>query len=285
MPDISNIDRDYAAETIDQLSRDYGHFEAAVTEVLDQARTLPATVEDDETQGRYAATIKSLRDLNDRIEGVRISEKEPHLRRGNAVDSWFGAMKAKLVRKQKNDKAGAADVLQARVNDYVNRKAAEERRRRDEEARLAREAEDKARREREAAERAAAEAAAKAARARKPENVEKTQQEAAERAAEAARLRDEESRAKEQRQDATADASAKTADLVRTRTDSGHLVTAKREPHVEIIDGMKLDAVALWAFVKDDHKLAALKAWAKITQHKKQMDGAIIEMRDVAVIR
>ena len=130
--------------------------------------------------------------------------------------------------------------------------------------------------------RAVAEEAAR--RARKAEHIEAHEEEArilrkaAHAAAEQEALRG-------LSQDARAAAAAPTADLIRSRTEEGHLVTAKREPFVEIVDEMKLDPLKLWAFVKSEHKLQALKAWAKVTQHKQPMEGAIIELRDRAVIR
>lgn len=280
-----NIAPDNAKLETERLTADYAELARSVADALGEARRLPAEVADEDTQSTYAAVIKRLRDLATRVEGIRELEKEPHLRRGNAVDSFFGALRAKLTAKNKTDAPGAVDVLQKRVNAYVQKKADEERRRREEAERAARAEEARIRNERIAAERAAAEEAARAERARKPENKEAAADAAAAAAAEAERLRDEEDRARQSRQDATIEATAKTADLVRTRTDSGHLVTAKQVPYVEIVDAMKLDPAVLWAFVKDDAKLAALKSWAKTTQYKKPMAGAIIEMRDEAVIR
>jgi hypothetical protein len=48
---------------------------------------------------------------------------------------------------------------------------------------------------------------------------------------------------------------------------------------------MALDKEKLWAFLKDDDVLKALKAWAKTTSHRQPMAGAIIELRDESVIR
>ncbi len=280
-----NQEVDHAQIVIDRLALDYAELQRSLADALDQARALPSEVNDEDAQSEYARVIKNLRDLDARVEALRVSEKEPYLRGGNAVDSFFKVMRSKLFRQNKNDKAGAADVLQARVNDYVQRKAAEERRKRDEEAARARAEEERLRRERQEEERKQREAEEKAARARKAQNEEAARQAAAEAEEAAARLRAQEQAARDARRQAEADAAAKTADLVRTRTDSGHTVTAKQVPYVEITDSMKLDVVALWPFVKDDAKLAALKQWARTTGHKKQMDGAIIEMRDEAVIR
>ena len=276
---------DYAKEVTERMARDYAALQESLTEALADARTLPKEVNDDGVMGTVAHAVKRLRDVGDRIEAIRVAEKEPFLCGGNAVDSFFGALLAKIARKKKTDPVGAIDVLQARVDDYVNRKAAEERRRREEEARVAREAEEKARSAREAAERAQREAEEKAARARKQENIDLQRQAAREAEAAAQAAREAEERARRQEQDARAAATAKTADLVRTRTDEGNMVTAKQEGYVEVTDYAKLDAKILWDFIKDEHKLAALKQWAKITQHKRQMDGAIIGLRDKAVIR
>lgn len=275
---------DFAALESSRLRKDYEWLEASVRDALEKARELPAEVTDDDVQSDYASAVKSLRDLHARIEALRVTEKEPHYRRGVATDSFFNTFKAKIAKDKKHDPNGAIDVLQARIDNYVRAKAEAARRAREEEERIAREAERKAREEREKAERAAREAEQKAARAR---NEEKRRE--AEAAAEAARLEAdrrarEEERARQERQDASASAQTKTADMVRTRTESGHMVTARREPYVEITDSMALDPAKLWAFVKDDHKLAALKAWAKTTGYKQQMAGAVIEMRDRAVV-
>lgn len=281
----SNEAPDHAQIVTDRLASEYAEISRSVADALDEARALPREVADDDDQSRFAAAIKRLRDLHVRVEGIREMEKEPYLRGGNAVDSFFGRLKEKLFRKNKNDQAGAADVLQARVDAYVQKKAAEERRRREEEAAKARAEEERLRREAEERERELREADARAARARKEANAEKARAEAAAAEAEARRLREEQEQARQKAQEAAADAAAKTADMVRTRTDGGHMVTARQEPYVEITDEMELDAKALWPFVRSDAKLAALKGWAKAKQYKAQMPGAVIEMRDKAVIR
>lgn len=279
---------DYAKEETARLEREHAALLQSLEHEVATGEALEASVplcDNDDQQSEIAAAIKRLRDLNGRIEGVRIVEKEPYLRKGVAVDTLFGRWKALLYKQNKNDKPGLADRLQAKVDDYVNRKAREERRRREEAERIAREAERKAREEAEAREREAREATAKAERARKAENEAKSRAESEAASAEAARLRDEEELAKQKAQEAHAASTARTADMVRTRTESGHLVTAKQEPYVEITDSMLLDPATLWPFIRDDAKLLALKAWAKTTQYKRQMPGAVIEMRDKAVIR
>lgn len=276
---------DYAAEESARLRREFAEVDREVSEALEAARELPKAVNTVDEADAYTTVITRLRDLDKRIDGIRESEKMPHLRRGTAVDSFFFTLREKLFRRKKTDNAGAADILQARLHDYNLRREAEERAKREEEARIAREQEEAARRERERLEREQREAEEKAARARKAEN--KAAAEAAAREAEEAaeRRRQEEERSRLQRQEAEAAARAKTADLTRERHAGGALNTMRDVPYVEIVDEMKLDPVALWPFVKSDEKLRALKEWSKATQHKKPMDGAIIEMRPQTVVR
>lgn len=276
---------DYAAEESARLAREFAELDRSVSELLAEARTLPPTVDDLETANLYTQTITRFRDVDERIEGIRESEKMPHMRRSTAIDSFFFRMREKLFRRKKTDAAGGADVLQARLHAYNQKREAEERRKREEEERAAREAEAKARREREELERQQRQAEETAARARKAENKEAAQQAARKAEEAAAKVRADEEAARERRQDAEAAARAKSADLTRERHSGGAMNTMRQVPYVEIVDAMKLDAVALWPFVKEDAKLAALKAWAKTTQHKRPMEGAVIEMRNETVVK
>lgn len=276
---------DYAAEETDRLEREFVDLQREVHAALDEARALPKEVDDKTVADQYTSTIARLRDLNDRVEGVRISEGLPYLRKTGAVNSFFFALREKLARRNKTDNPGAVDVLAARLHAYNERRRLEEQRKRDEEARIAREAEERAAAQRREAERLQREAEEKAARARKAENREAA--EAAARAAEAAaaKAREEEESERARRQDAEAATRAKPGDLIRERGEGGTLNTMKRVPYVEMVDSMKLDAKALWPFVSDKEKERALKTWAKTTQHRQMMDGAIIEMRNETVVR
>jgi hypothetical protein len=280
-----NIAPDYAQEVTARMAADYAELTRSADAVLNEARELPKEVADDNAMGVFARVIIRLRDLSTRATALHKKEKEPYLRGGEAVDQFFFGLVDKLARRQRTNKPGAADILQARIDSYVQAKAAEERRRREEEARRAAEAERRAAKERLDADNARAVAEEAARRSRKAANIEAHEEEARRLAAEAAQKAQEQEAARSASQDARAAAAAPTADLIRSRTEEGHLVTAKREPFVEIIDEMQLDAAALWPFVKSDHKLQALKAWAKVTQHRQSMAGAIIELRDRAVIR
>lgn len=276
---------DYAAEETARLKHDFVNLDSEVAEVLDAARGLPPAVENIDIANDYTKVITRMADLDKKIETFRVGEGTPWLRRKDAVDNFFFSLRERLFRRKKTDKIGGADVLQARLHDYNQRREREERERREAEARAAREAEDKARREREAAERTRREAEEKAARARKEENKEAAAKAAREAEEAAAALREKEEQERQRRLDAEDAARAKPADLVRERHEGGAMNTMRQVPFVEIEDEMTLDPLALWPFVKSDAKLAALKAWAKVTQHKKAMPGAIIEMRNETVVR
>ena len=276
---------DYAAEESARLAREFDGFEKDVTELLAEARALPVTVEDEATANVYTQAITRFADLDTRLDKFRESEKLPYLRKGTAVDSFFGRMRERLFRKKKTDKAGGADVLQERLHAYNVKREADERRKREEEARIAKEAELAAQRERARLEQIQRDAEATAARARKAENIEAANHAArvAEEAAALARQHEEEAR--ERRQDAVVAAQATPADLVRERHAAGAMNTMKRVPYVEIVDRMQLDFEQLKPFFRDDDVLSALKAWAKTTQHKRPMNGAIIEYRNETVVR
>ncbi len=279
-----NAPPDYARIITDQMARDYAPFRQAVRDALDEARKLPPSVEDEETASEYTAVIKRLRELNTRTDGFREAEKVRPLTECRAIDSFFFGIMEEIERRTKNGKPGASDDLQGRLHVYNQRRLAEERRVREEERRKAEAAERAAREEREAAERAARDAALKAERARKEESraaAEKAEREAREKAR-VAREAEEAERAR--RQEADANARAKSAELVRERHGSGAMNTMRQVPYVEVVDRMLLDFEQLKPFFKDDHILMAVKGWAKTTQHKKQMAGAIIEMRDETVV-
>jgi chemotaxis protein histidine kinase CheA len=275
----------YAAQITESLQRDYAASVEALAKLLDDARAAPTVVEDDETMGVLARLVKSFRDTTSRLEAFRVAEKEPHFRAGQAVDGFFNAMIDKCARRDRKNKPGASDVLQARIDDYQQRKlAAEQERRRIEAERAAREAREKAAAE-EKARREAEEARLAAERARKPETkAEKAG--AAEQAQAAASAAISASAAAEARaEDAYVETLARPADIVRTRVDEGPLVTMQQVGYAEIEDDTKLDMTKLWPFISIDAKEKALRAWAKSTGHRQQMTGAAIGHRNKSAVR
>lgn len=265
----------YAEHVTEQMERDYKALTDGIAELLEKARQQPARVDTDEDATAMGLVVKELRETDKRAEAYRHSEKEPHRLAGDAVDAFFFRWREKIGRRDKKGKPGAADILQARIDDFLDRKAAAEEARRQEEARLARqraiEAEEKAAAERRRAE----EARLAAERARKPEtSIAKTAvAEAAEASAGQAAV--EAAVAADQAQAAHVETLAKPAELARTRGD-GVILTQRREPYAIIADRSKLDKEALWPFFTDAEVEKALRGWAKVTGHTKQMDGAEI---------
>ena len=273
----SNQAPDHAQRVTEQMARDYEELSRSVASLLEKARELPDSVDDESALERFSNVVVDMRDAGARAESNRKAEKEYFLRGGQAVDGFFNGMSERLSK-------GIA-VLSKRVHAYNERKLAAERERRrleaEEAARVA-----KAKQEAEARAVAEAEEARLAAeRARKPENIETKGQVAAEKEQVASTASIDAALATEQAQDARIETLRKPAEMVRTRFDEGRLVTMKQVGYVEIIDKMALDKEKLWAFLKDDDVLKALKAWAKTTSHRQSMAGAIIEMRDDTVIR
>lgn len=240
-----------AAQAVtDAMARDYESLATSTTALLESARTLPPTVTDKISLGKYSDMVVQMRDTVSRSKAFHKKEKEPYLRGGQAVDAFFFGLNERLEK--------AMAVLTQRVNTYQQALLAEERRQREE-----------ARRE-------------------------------AERVAEEARLREERARAaasKAQRgieanvaakrlEEAEAHAAAPSAAIARTRfEDSQTLVTMRQVPFVEVTDYNELPLELLRPYIAQDALLRAVKAWAKITEHKQPLPGATIEMRDDTVIR
>lgn len=273
-----------AEDLVIRLGDGYAAQQAEVTALLSDigGRTegvigAPEVVETDADNGIVAAFMERLRTSVKIIETLRVREKAPYLKAERAIDQYFGGMLDRLTKTQ--------GILQARGNRYVAWKAEEERRRR---IREAEEAAEKARQEREAAELAArqqAELEAAAARARKPENIERLESEAAQKAVEADTRDVGAMVATDTARQAATAAAASTADLVRTRYDSGHMGTGKQVGYVEIDDYALIDLNQLRPYFKQADILKALGAWAKTQDYKCTMPGARIGKRDEAAYR
>lgn len=282
-----NAAPDYAATITATLEKDYAEVAATAAALLEESRALPKVigVEDHEALGATATMIKRMRDTTARLETFRVTEKEPHLRGEQAVDSYFFGWIEKLARRNNKAKPGAADILQARVNDVNTRKADIERRRLEEVARLAREEAARLQREEDEARRKSEESRLAAERARKPENIDQHERISEHHAAVANETQIDARLAAMKANEAAAATVVKTSDLVRTRFDGGAMVTSRQVPVVEIIDRNLLSKELLWPFLKEEHILMALKAWAKTASHKTPMDGATIKLVDEAVVR
>jgi hypothetical protein len=277
-----------AAERVTEyLERDYSSLTAEVDALLEKARDAPREVADDEAATSLGLLVKQLREASARAEAYRETEKAPHRLSADAVDAFFFALRERLARRNPRDrtqKPGAADILQARIDDFLERKRVEEEsRRREEEERLAREA--AARAEEEAkARRAEEEARLAAERARKPENVAARTAEAEQAAAVANAAAIEAEVAKEKAQEAHIATLAKPADLVRTRGD-GVLLTQAKESYAIVVDRTKLEWAKIAPFFTDAEVDKALRGWARTTNFNQQMTGAEIGYRRKGVTR
>lgn len=288
----SNQAPDYAQQVTDRLATEYRETARSLDELLASTKMLPERVENDNDALTVGATIKKFRDLDHRIEGIRILEKESFLRGGNAVDSFFNAMRDKIAKRNRNDRKaqnGAADTLQDRINDFQNWKIAQE------QARLRAE-QDAARRAAEAAQAAAAEETRKAEearlaaeRARKPDTTAAKAALAAAAEEEADRKRIAAQQEADKAEEARLAALARPADIARVRGNAeaggGVTLTVAQEPYAMVSDRTKLDWALIAPFFTDAEVEKALRAWARTTGHRVKMPGAEIGFRNRGVTR
>lgn len=280
---------DFAADETSRLKRDYAELETSVVDLIAKAEAIELPITDNETKGLVASTLKTLRDTATRVEGLREIEKTPHLRRGNAVDQWFGRLRIAIRRDNKKDRPAIGDTLQGALTDYDNKLLAQEQERRRLEAlRLQREADERRRKEQEAA--AAAEAARLAAeRARKPE-TQAAKEAVADQAEVVASVATVETKLADQRAEvAYVDTLARPADIMRQRGDDGVLMTMGTVRFAEITDRSKLDLTKLAPFIAIDALEKALRSYAASNGYSAdptvQIAGAVFGTRAKSVVR
>lgn len=288
----SNQAPDYAQQVTDRLAAEYAEIGRTLNDLLGEASAMPEAVASDNDALTIGGVIKRLRDLDARVEGVRVLEKESFLRGGNAVDSFFNGMRDRIGKRNKNDRAavaGATDTLQARINVYQEQKIAQERARREAERLAAERASNEARERAVAAATAAREAEEAIARVRKPESIAAREVVADQRAADAVRAQAEREQALQLAEDARLATFAKPADMSRIRGNDeaggGVTLTTAQEPYALVSDRTKLQMSLLWPFFTDAEIEKALRAWARTTGHRIKMDGAEIGFRSKGVTR
>ena len=212
-----NLPPDDADPLRDRLAETHAPLIARRDELLAAIERAPESIDDDETAGKMGDfSQKSIAACLKALEGTRVAEKEPYLSGGRSVDGFFHSVAAPLEKGKKR--------IDARRKDYLDRKAAEERKARIEAERIARE-------EAEAAARAAAEAAAKI-----KEEQDLDAAIAAEHAA---------NKAKADAEKAAKAAAAKPADLSRTRGEQGSVSSLKQIWLFADLDRGALDLEAL----------------------------------------
>ena len=288
----SNEATDFAKQVTERLADEYVGLTNTLAELKAEVPGLPIPAQSDHDILMIGALIKRFRDLDSRAEGVRVVEKEPYLRGGNAVDAFFNAMRDEIGKRNRNDrkaKNGVTDDLQAEINVYQERKLAEERARREAEAReaarIAREAAEKAAREAREAE--AARLAAE--RARLPETTAAKTAVADQKEHAATIAQVEAQTAIERAEDARIATLAKPADLTRVRgadaSGAGVTLTTAQEPYAILVDRDQIDMNMLRPFFTDAEIEKALRGWAKTTGHRVKMPGAEIGFRNKGVTR
>lgn len=293
MPDLNpravtggNTDSiDYAKEESDRLRRDYAPLFETVERMEAEAEKIPLPIVDADAKEIVVDMIKRIRDTKVRIEALHIVEKQPHFRRGQGVDQVFFGLWDRLMKRDRKNRDGIADVLGRELTAYDVRILAEEQERRRREAEEA----DRVLRERQQEEarlaQIAEDARLKAERARTPETT-ATKTEiavAAETAASAATV--DAKVAEAAAEDTYVATLARPADMARTRTTSGTLATVETETYAEIEKAENLDMAKLWPYIAYAEKEKALRAWAKGTGHNEQMAGAKIGRRPKSRVR
>lgn len=248
----------------ESLPVEYADMAESVTNLLaDANRDIPKIITSDEELAVVTRTVVALRTKVQGVEAARVKEKAPYLASERIIDNFFKAMATRLDT--------AMTVIGKRGHLYNTEKLERER---IERARLAREAEDKARAEREEAERMAREAE----RARSKKKAAELAEQQADQAAAAAV-------AAQQAQAAREAAGASSADMARQRFDSGHMATARQVAYADVTDYDKLPLDKLRPYIPRDALDKAVKAFARMTQHKEALPGADIGFRDDTVYR
>lgn len=284
---------DFAKLVTEWLNDRFGSSPEIAAALLQECADLmrdPATGEvreiaDDDTKGKVKSLIKRIRDEAKKLTGLHEKEKIAYHRGGQAVDQFFFGLIDKLSRRDKKNRPGAADVLNAKLTDYDTRvlaaKQAELRRQANEAAMIARE-----KQEAEAkAAKAAEEARLAAERARKPEIIEEKKDVAIEKEAAASAAAAETTVAVGAAQAARIETFSKPADLMRNRGDDGTLSTMATEPYAVVTDSSKLDKEKLWPFFTEAEKEKALRGWAKNTGFTAKMEEADVGRKPKSVVR
>jgi len=283
-PGNNSGETDFAKQESERLQIDYAEYGRSALDLIAEAEKI-TELNDPETKGKVVSLIKRIRDAAKRGDGFRELEKMPHFRRGQGVDQFFFGWIDRLSKRDRKNRDGEADRLQALLNDYDNRVlAAEQERRRQEAAEAQRKAEKLAAEQREK-DRIAEEARLAAERARAPAQIEKKEEAAAAAETAASETRVEAVIQSEKAEDAYVATLAKPADIMRTRGNDGTLSTMAREGYAEVEDASKLDPAILWPYISLDAKEKALRQWAKSQGYRTPMQGAAIGFRNKSVVR
>lgn len=228
------------------LREDNAELVSAVAALANRANAAPKVIATDEDLGAIGDVVKEARKVTKRLDESRKAAKDPHLTAGREIDAFFNGHAERLARVTK--------ALEERATAFQRVKAAEERKRLEEEARRRREEEERQR-----------EIAARAAEDNRRAVAAKAEVKAEEAAIEASIA--------EAKQQASA------ADLTRTRSESGTVVSARTTWEFEILtlDEVPLEKLrpylpradvekAIRTFVRQGHRdLAGVRIFQKET--------------------
>jgi hypothetical protein len=118
-----------AVLTPDDLARDFAYIDTALAETEALVNGCPTVIEDDEDLETARSAVKRCQGVFKRLEAVRVEAKEPYLAASRITDSHFNTRKEKV--------AGWQSAVERAAKRYLDKKAAEELARREEEARIA----------------------------------------------------------------------------------------------------------------------------------------------------
>lgn len=224
----------------DVLAEQYSDLAARVEAIATRANLAPKAIATDTDLNTIGALIRDTRELSGETDKKRESEKRPYLQAGRDVDAFFKVFTDRLDR--------ISTVFKKIADDHARAVAAEARRRAEDEARKAREEADRQ-----------AEIARRAEEANRLKTAEKHEAKA-----EAAEQRAEQ---------AEAVAASSAADLVRSRTDSGILSTARTEWAFEITDYDAIPLDKLRPYLKREHVEQAIRAFVKLQKQAAALPG------------
>lgn len=259
---------DFAGMMLADLDRDYKGPKEDSAKLLAEAAALvetipvPRIIRDEAIAEKLATLYRRIKDHAKNLTAFHAREKLPHKVRGETCDSFFFGQIDKLARRDKKNKAGAADVLFAIYDEFNQFKLREEELARERELeRLAQIERDRVAAAQEA-ERVAEEARLAAERARAPAQIEKKQEIAQEAAVEADSKKVDAILATDAADKAELATKASPAQMVRTRYESGIIGTMQTENFAEVTDRATLDLEKLRPHLSIAVLEAALRLYA-----------------------
>lgn len=225
------------------LAEKHADLAKRIDAIAKRADAAPRSIKTDADLDAIGRIVVDARDLAKEAETARTAEKEPHLRASREIDAYFKVSTDRLGR--------ISDFFRKIADDHARAKAAEARAK---------------------AEKAAREAAEEAER----------QADIARRAEEAGRVKTAEKHeakaelASEQAFQAQQVAAAPAADLVRHRTGSGVVSSARTEWAFEIVKIGDVPLDLIRPFIKPEHIEQAVRAFVRINKNSVPLAGVRI---------